>query len=148
MTYQEKRSIVTLISNILIFGCYSYYVFVLNHDESLSQINEPSFWGKFILISIPVSIVAHIIINILFAIAIKIADNEDIPSFSDELDKLIELKSQRISYIIFIFGFLLAMVTQVMHMELYMLFLTLISTGFVASIVDDAAKLYFYRKGF
>ena len=147
MTYQEKKSILSIFSNILIFGGYSLYVFVLNREESLSQINEPSFWGKFVLISIPVSIVAHIIIHIAFVIFNKVTSDEDAPSFSDELDKLIELKAMQLGYVVFIFGFMSAMITQVMHMELYVMFIVLISSGYMASLLDDIAKLYFYRNG-
>ena len=147
MTYQEKKAILSIVSTLLIFGGYTFYVFVLNMEESLAKLNDSYFWGKFILVLIPVSIIAQIIITIIFTIINKMATDEDMPSFSDELDKLIELKSMRIGYVIFIFGFLAAMTTQVLHMELYTMFVALISSGFIASVVDELAKLYYYRQG-
>ncbi|MDN5202706.1 hypothetical protein QQ008_15055 [Fulvivirgaceae bacterium BMA10] len=148
MSYQEKRAIVSILSSLLIFGCYSFYVFQINQEESLSRINEPGFWGSFILILIPVSIVAKIIIYILFLIINKIATNESAPSFEDERDKLIELKATRNSHYVFAIGFLLAMVTQVIDMPLYSMFIILISSGLVTEIIDEISKFYLYRRGF
>jgi hypothetical protein len=65
--------------------------------------------GKVIFVAIPVSIVALIIIHIIYAIINKIVTNEDIPTIDDERDRIIELKSIRISHWIFTTGFICAM---------------------------------------
>lgn len=147
MSYQEKKAIVELCSAILIFGLYSLYVFLNYHDQITADPNNYKFWGKAFLILIPVSIIAHIIIYIVFAIIIKITTGEDMPNFMDELDKLIELKATRNSYWTFILGFFLAMTSQVMGMEPWVMFLVLIFSGFIASIVTECTKLYLYRRG-
>ena len=71
----------------------------------------------------------------------------DIPDITDERDKLIELKSIRISHWIFIFGFMLAMGSLALGMKPYVMFLTLISSGFLASLASEVAKIIYYRKG-
>jgi hypothetical protein len=43
--------------------------------------------------------------------------NEDMPTTDDERDKLIELKSTRISHWIFTIGFMLAMGSQAIDMK-------------------------------
>lgn len=93
------------------------------------------------------TIVSQIIIHIIFAIINKIVTNEDISSITDERDKLIELKAIRISHWIFIFGFLLSMGSQAVGMQPWVMFITLIFSGFIAAIVSEIAKIYFYRKG-
>ncbi len=111
-------------------------------------INDFKFWGKAFLILIPVTIVAQIIIHIVFFIINKIVTNEDIPMINDERDKLIELKAIRISHWVFIVGFLLSMGSQAIGMQPWVMFITLIYSGFFAAIASEIAKIYFYRKGF
>jgi hypothetical protein len=70
------------------------------------------------------------------------------PSFTDERDKLIELKSIRIAHWIFIIGFMTAMGSLAFGMKPYVMFLTLISSGFLASLASEVAKIIYYRKGY
>jgi hypothetical protein len=147
MSFQEKKNIVSLISTFLIFGSYWLYVFQKHPFGSLDQENTLSFWGSFILILIPVTIAAKIIISIVFTVINRIATNEQEPSFSDELDKLIELKATRNSHYVFLLGFVLSMVTLVMDMPANTMFIILICSGFVSEVIGYISQLYFYRKG-
>jgi hypothetical protein len=148
MEQKEKSILVSLISSILILGFYALYVYkniVAGNPEIL---NDFSFWGKAFLILIPVTIVAQIIIQIVFAIIHKVTTNEDLSMMDDERDKLIELKAIKISHWVFITGFLLAMGSQAISMPAYTMFVLLISSGFASSIISDIARIYFYRRGF
>lgn len=147
MDQREKQIIVTLCTTILILGLYSLYVYNKYIAVDPGIINNFKFWGKAFIILIPVAIVAQIIIHIVFAIINKMVTNEDIPTIDDERDKIIELKSTRISHWIFILGFMLAMGSQAIDMKPWVMFVTLISSGFVSSIVSEIARFYFYRKG-
>lgn len=144
---KEKTILVSVVSMILILGLYSLYVYHKYIAGNPDVINDFKFWGKAFLILIPVTIVSQIIIHIIFAIINKIVTNEDISSITDERDKLIELKAIRISHWIFIFGFLLSMGSQAVGMQPWVMFITLIFSGFIAAIVSEIAKIYFYRKG-
>jgi len=148
MDNKEKQILVTVISLILIFSCYSLYVYNKYIAVNFDIINDFKFWGKTFLILIPVTIVSQIVIHIVFTIINKIVTNEDMPKLSDERDKLIDLKAIRISHWIFIAGFLLSMVSQVIGMPPYAMFIILIASGFVSGIISEIAKIYFYRKGF
>lgn len=147
MSYQEKRNIVSLISTFFIFGFYCLYMFKKYPDGSLDQVYIFSFWGAFILILIPLTIVAKIIIAIMFTIIYRIASNEDEPSFADERDKLIELKATRNSHYVFTLGFLLSMGSLVMDMQPTVMFIILIGSGLVSESVGVITQLYHYRKG-
>src|SRR4051794_6193954 len=116
MSYQEKKNVVSLIGNLLVFGFYCLYVFQNYPFGSPDSTDTFRFWGAFILILIPVSIVAKIIITIVFNIIYRITTNEVEPSFSDELDKLIELKATKNPHYAFTLGFLLAMGSLVMDL--------------------------------
>lgn len=148
MYRREKQIIVSLISTVLILGFYSLYVYHRYLAGNMDLINDFKFWGKAFLILIPVTIVAQIIIHIVFFIVNKIVTNEDVPEITDERDKLIELKAIRISHWVFVFGFLLAMGSQAIGMKPWVMFLLLISSGFVSSLASEMAKIYYYRRGF
>lgn len=147
MSYQEKKNYVSLIGTILILGIYCLYVFQKYPAGSLDSTDIYSFWGTFILILIPVSIVGKIIITIVFNIVYRITTNEVEPTFSDELDKLIELKATKVSHYVFTLGFLLAMGSLVVDMPHSAMFIILILSGFVSEMVGVITQLYLYRKG-
>lgn len=147
MSYQEKQSIVSMVNTIIILGIYSYIIYSRYVADNPDIINDLSFWGKSFIILIPVTIVVQIVLHILFVIVNKIITNDEIPDKTDEMDKLIELKSIRISHWVFIVGFFLAMGSLALEMELWVMFVLLISFGFLAGIVSDIAKIYYYRKG-
>jgi len=147
MGHHEKQSIVSIIGSMLVIGFYSLYVYRNYIQADMELLNDFQFWGKSFLYLIPVAIVVQIVIQILFAIANRIITQEDIPDITDERDKLIELKSIRISHWIFIIGFMLAMGSLAMGMKPYVMFLTLISSGFLASLASEIAKIIFYRRG-
>ena len=147
MGHHEKQSIVSIIGSVLVIGFYSLYVYRNYIQADMGLLNDFQFWGKSFLYLIPVAIVVQILIQILFAIGNRIITQEDLPDITDERDKLIELKSIRISHWIFTVGFMLAMVSLAMGMKPYVMFLTLISSGFVASLASEIAKIIWYRRG-
>jgi len=148
MENKEKQVLVTTISLALIFVCYALYVYNKYIVVDFNVINDIKFWGKTFLILIPVTILAEIVIHIFFAIINKIVTNEDLDSKTDERDKLIELKALRISHWVFTSGFMLSMVSLVLDMPVYAMFIILITSGFLSGIASGIAKIYFYHKGF
>ncbi|MDR4946592.1 hypothetical protein [Neobacillus cucumis] len=147
MTYQEKKSIVSLISTILIFTIYGLYMYPRHPGGGLESLETFRYWGTFVLILTLFSIVAHIIISILFNIIFRMTTGEKEPKFADELDKLIDLKANRISFFIFIIGFLLAMGSLVIYQPSQVMFIILIISGFISDVTGSMTKLYHYRRG-
>jgi len=147
MTYQEKKSIVSLISAVLIFVLYCWYRYPQYPGGSVSPTEVFRYWGSFVLVLTLVSIVAHIVISIIFNIVFRITTGEKEPSFADELDKLIDLKAFRNSFAVFIIGFLLAMGSLVMEQPLQVMFMILIASGFLSDVTGSVTKLYHYRRG-
>ncbi|WP_027086594.1 hypothetical protein [Cohnella panacarvi] len=147
MSYQEIKNVVSLISTVCIFGGYCAYVFLNNRDEIWHSTATLSFWGAVVLILIPVSIVARIVVTILFIMIYRMVTKEQEPSFADELDKLIELKASRVSYAVFVVGFLFGMFALAMEWPLSWAFVFMICSGFMAEVADGVAQLYWYRKG-
>jgi hypothetical protein len=147
MGQQEKQSIVSIIGSVLVIGFYSLYIYRHYIQADPGLLNDFQFWGKSFLYLIPVSIVVQVVIHVLFAIADRIVTQEDQPDITDERDKLIELKSIRISHWVFIVGFMLAMGSLALGMKPYVMFLTLISSGFISSLASEITKIILYRRG-
>lgn len=147
MSYQEKKNIVSLISAIVVFGAYCWNVYLRFNEANPEGAELFRFWGAAILILVPVSMVARMIIEIIFIIINRIATKEVTPSFADELDKIIELKAMRISYFVFILGFLLAMGSLVLQMTPSSMFIIMFLSGFTADVAGIIWRLYLYRKG-
>jgi hypothetical protein len=150
MTYQVKKNIVSLVSTVLIFGLYSFFVLQAYQDRAMDVADYAEvfvFFATAIVILIPINILASITIHILFTIINRIAANEEEPAFADELDKLIELKALRNGYFIFIIGFAIAMLAIVFGLSPTTMFLVLYVSGFISGISVNITSLYLYSKG-
>ncbi len=149
MSYQEKRSILGIFSTILIFSLYALYVYTRYTSGTIELEANLKFWGMAVLVFVPVSVLARIFIEILFSIAhAAVSTNEDDPSFSDERDKLIELKSDRISHIVSGVGFLCAMVSLVLGYSAVVMLNIIFLSFNIGEVCSGAAQFYFYRRGF
>ena len=147
MTYQEKKSIVSVISAILIFVSYCLFMYPRYPGGGVALSEVLHYWGSFVLYLTLFSIVAHIIISIIFNIVFRLTTNEKEPTFADELDKLIDLKAFRNSFFVFVLGFLFAMGSLIFYQPLHVMFMILISAGFISDIAGSVTKLYHYRRG-
>jgi hypothetical protein len=147
VSYQERRSILNLFSGILITVLYSAYMIQRYPQADAYSPEVFQFWGAFFLILIVVSIVARIIIFILFAILNAIIQQEQEPDITDERDRLIELKSLRNGGYVFILGFIVAMVTVAAGQTPAVMFVTLLCAGLVSDMISTLSEFYFYRRG-
>lgn len=147
LSYQEKQILVSLFNTMIIMAAYFYYLHNRYSAFSAEMLSDLQLLGKSFLMLIPITIVVQIVFLIIFHIVLHITSSEKIPDLTDERDKLIELKSLRISHWVFITGFFLAMGSQALEMKPFVMFLMLIISGFLAGIVSDIAKLVYYRKG-
>lgn len=144
MSYPERKIVVYLMSSLLIFGLYGFYVWQIHQDGNLETTN----WGTTILLLIPVHIAINVIMEVLFVIFNTIITQEGEPSIVDELDKSIELRAPHNTFIVFMLGFLIALGTVALDMPLYVMFNLFVLAFFAGSIVWSSSHLYFYRRGF
>jgi hypothetical protein len=148
MTYHERKSILTLVLSTLITIGYFSYVFMVQQEGNSEVLNDLQFWGRAVLILVPVQIVLLILGHIGLAIHHRVTTGEDVPSKEDERDKLIQLKASRNSHFAFMFGFLIAMAVLAMDMGPFAMFVVLISSGILSGVVQSITELYYYRRGF
>lgn len=147
MDYNERKSIVNMLSTVIVLGIYYWSVFERFNTQVMDTDEQLQFWAKAILIAIPVSIVTKIVIMIVFAIGNYIITREETAGFEDERDKLIELKSTRNSYFIFGVGFFISLVLLAIGYPPKYMFISLILAGIGSEIFDQMSKWYYYRKG-
>lgn len=148
MSYQERKTLIMMISGLAISIIYGLYLYNTYPEAFTDSATDVSFWGSAILWLCVWSIGIRIGIMILFSILNTIITREKIPSFSDERDKMIELKSQRWSHYIFILGFLIAMGALALGEPIFMMFVIIFAGGLVGEIVSGCSQLYLYRRGF
>jgi len=147
MSYQVKQNIVNILSGILITAFYALIILQRQQEGQFNLKEDFDTWGVIFLIYIGVSIVARIIIQIVFHIINAIATREDKVPVTDERDKLISLKATRNSYYVFSGGFVLAVMSLAIGMPVYGIFIAFVVTGLIAEITDNGSQIYYYRKG-
>jgi uncharacterized membrane protein len=147
MTYQEKQNIVNIFSGLLITAIFAWMVYQRQLQGVFDLTEDFSKWGLVFIIFIGVSIVARIIIQIVFHIFNAIATREEDVPKEDERDKLVKLKATRNSYYAFSGGFVVSVVALALGMPVHGMFIALVIFGLIAEIIDNGSQIYYYRKG-
>lgn len=147
MSYQEKQNIVNIFSGLLITAIYGWIVYQRHLQGRFDLTQDLRQWGIIMLIFIGISIVARIVIQIIFHIFNYIATREEEVPRQDERDKLIRLKATRNSHYAFSFGFMMAILSLAVGMPVYGLFIAFVGIGLLAEVIDNTSQMYYYRKG-
>jgi len=152
MSHQEKRNIFNIAITIILTLIYALIITAKYQNGAFDTTNLMRFWSIIILIYIPISIVGRIISMIIYRIVIEVTyevkgENKDDLDIVDERDKLIELKSERLSAVIFGVGFITGLVTQVFNLEVTYFFIALVSGGLASDIISNVMQIIYHRKG-
>lgn len=160
MSYQEKRTVISIVAGILILAAYCVYAFG-KYQQGVVDLSDLRFFAVTMLVFIGIGIAAMIIIQIIFHILLSISiavkesmcDEKKIEKtieanmVEDEMDKLIELKSGRLGMGVVGAGFIAALVTLVFHCPpAVMLNILFLSFG-ASTLASGALSIYYYRKG-
>jgi len=164
MSYQEKRTIVSIITAALILAGYFFYA--LGKVQAGVVIpGDLKFWAGTILLFIGIGIVVSIIIQIVFHILLSIAiavektiqnencENADIERtigveiIEDEMGKLIEMKSMRVGYFFTGIGFIIAMISLLANYSPVVMLNILYVSFSMGFIVEGFTQLYYFKKG-
>ena len=148
MSYQERRALVNVLSTVLITAGYTAYMMQRYPQTDPYSIEVFRFWGGYFLILIPVTIIARIIITIIFSILNTIATREGEPEITDERDRLIELKSLRASLYVVSIGLVAAIGSLAFDAPPAVMFALLVTAGIAGEIVSEVLQFFFYRRGF
>lgn len=164
MAYQEKRTIVMILTGIAVLAAYCITAF---NPAQAGMINPGDLkaWARLMLIFIGIGIGATIVIQIVFHILLSIStaisrkiqdqsiDDKEIERsieaemVEDEMGKLIELKSTRINTFFMGAGFVAGLLSLLFNYPpavMINIFFIAVSLG---AIIEGFAQLYFYRRG-
>lgn len=156
MTYQTKKTIVSLLASIAIL--ISYCISVYNDiSKGLTLENDATFWAKkmliFIAIGVAINMISFIVFHILLSVNLSVKDSKEInrklelEMVEDEMDKLIELKSLRVGYIFASTGFILGLIFLAFNTSIAIVLNILFLSFFVGAIAEGISNLFFYFRG-
>jgi hypothetical protein len=164
MSYQEKRTIVSIITGAIVLAAYCFYAFG-QYQSGVVAPGDLRFWAGTMLIFIGIGVAASIVIQIVFHILLSIAiaatkkiqdetceDKEIEKSIKaeiveDEMDKLIELKSMRVGFVFAGIGFVAGLVSLVLNYSPAVMLNILFISCCAGSLFEGCTQLYFYRRG-
>jgi len=164
MSYQEKRAIVSIVTGIFILAAYCIHVYG-KYQSGVIASDDLKPWAATMLVFIGIGVIATIIIQIVFHILLSIAiaaqqklqnancDDKEIgvriesEMVVDEMDRLIELKSERIGFGVAGVGFVIALVSLVLNFPLAIMINIVFASFSLASLVEGFTQLYFYKRG-
>ncbi len=164
MSYQEKKTITSILTGALVLAAYCIYAFG-KHQPGAGTSSDLKFWAMTMLIFIGIGVAASIVIQIVFHILLSISiavkgkiQNQDLDDkeiekqidaemVEDEMDKLIELKSNQIGFILAVIGFVAGLVTLAFGNPPAVMLNILFISFSAGSLLEGFAQLYYYRKG-
>ena len=160
MSYQEKKSVISIVSGALLLAAYCIYAFGKLGAGAVDLFNL-KFFALTMLVFIGIGIVAMIVIQIIFHILLSISiavkermrDDREIEKaveatvVEDEMDKLIELKSGRFGYALAGAGFIAALAALALGAApAVMLNILFLSFG-AGTLAGGGLSIYYYRTG-
>jgi hypothetical protein len=164
MSYQEKRTMVTLLVGLVVL--VSYLIFVITrYQNGIIDVNNLKYWAStmliFIGIGIGLTIITQILYHILFSIGFAIKEKIKNPDLSDqeiessiksfmvtdEMDRLVELKSLRIGFIAAGLGFVLGLILIMSGYSAALMMNTLFISFNLGSLFEGLMQLYYYKRG-
>jgi len=164
MSYQEKKTITSILTGALVLAAYCIYAFG-KHQPGAGTTSDLKFWAMTMLIFIGIGVAASIIIQIVFHILLSISiavkgkiQNQDLDDkeiekqidaemVEDEMDKLIELKAMRIGFAVAGIGFVAALVSLILNYSPAVMINIMFLSFSAGSLLEGFTQLYFYRKG-
>jgi hypothetical protein len=147
MYYHEKQNYVNIFSGIFITAVFAYIVYHRHITGQIDITGEYKTWGILMLIFVGISIVARIIIQIIFHIINAIVTREEEIPKKDERDKMIGLKAIRNAYYAMSGIMVLTILFLAVGMPVYGVFIAFVISGLVTELVENSSKIYYYRKG-
>ena len=164
MSYQEKRSLLTIIVGFFILVSYSIYAYTNYQNGSISADDLPAWATRiliFIGIGIGLTIITQILFHIIYSIVIAIHEKSLNPEMSDkdiekivkqtmitdEMDKLVELKSLRVGFAIAGIGFMLSLLFILLGYAPMIMMQTIFISFSFGSICEGLMQIFYYRRG-
>lgn len=164
MTYQIAKTVTNILSGAVVLVVYLFHV-SSRYQAGLLAMDDLKSWAAvmliFIGIGIAMAIVVQIVFHILFSIGMAVKErikngnfndqaiekNIEMEMVEDEMGKLIELKSMRVSYITAGVGFVASLVLLFFDYPAFIALNVLFVSFYTGGILDGFTQLYYYMRG-
>lgn len=164
MSYQEKRTVTSMIIGALVLAAYCIEAFGLYQSGAVAP-GDLKLWAitmlKYIVIGVVAAIVIQVVFHIFLSISIEVKETirngktteqeieKKIKSemVEDERDKLINLKSNLVGFILAGIGFVWGLILLALDSSPVVMLNILFISFSAGSLFEGFAQLYFYRKG-
>ncbi len=155
MSYNSKRTIVSMVLGVVVTIAYAFYAL----GENAPKLEDVKSWATvmlaFIGVGVAATVVAQVIFHIASAIGIAAREGEGekidrIISSSmveDEMGKLISLKSTRFTLALVGTSFIAALVALACGVATVVALHALFAGFAIGSLVEGAANVYYNEKG-
>lgn len=165
MSYQEKKTVTSIVSGLILMGAYTVDA-LGRYRAGAAPLDDLGMWAlmmlKYIGIGIIVTIILQIAFHILLSIGIAVrekirdekSDDKAIERtikqemVEDERDKLIELKALRVGFIVAGTSFIAALFSLALGYSPALMLNILFFGFFAGSILEGITQFYYYRRGF
>ena len=149
MYVQEKKGLVSILSALIVFSVYAWYMSGMYNEGRLEGPEASSLIGMSFLALVGASIAVNIVVMTVFTIIHSIVTREHDHLITDERDQLIELKCMRVAFITFSMLFVAAMALLALEaLAPHLVFLLIIAAMYLAHIFGDVVRLILCRRGF
>jgi len=159
MSYQEKRSLLTIISGIVIVIVYSSYAWN-QYQGDTSLLTDATYWSRLILTFIAISagiiIVLQILFHIFYSISIAIVERESNENViekkinaefkEDERDKIVGLKSMQVGYVVTGVGLIVSLTLLALEYEIGIMLNVLFLSAMLGSILEGFVQIFYYNR--
>lgn len=137
ISFREKSLWISLVSTVLVFGYYLVRALhVRHHPEQTEQLLVTFIGAIMFLVIVQIVLQSYL--------AIRSRNEADI---IDERDKLIELKSIKVAYVILMIGVWLSVVSLLLHQSAIFMLNVIMFFFICAEIVSYILQLVAYKKG-
>ena len=157
MTYKSKRTIISVITGVIILIAYIIYITGNNAPGPDDLRSWAILMLCFIGAGVILAIVMQIIFHIAYSIGITIRENDCDPKdvdrvlssamIEDEMDKLITLKSGRVGYILVGLGFAATLVALVLEVSAVTALNIMFISFTIGTIIEGCISAYLYERG-
>lgn len=157
MAYNTKRTIVSIVAGVILAVAYLIYAMGSGAPET----DDLKRWAVAILIFIGIGVVLQIVIQIILQIVYSVStavretgiDDKEIERivssemYDDEMDKLINLKSAHIGYILVGVGFIAALIVIATGCPVIYALHILFGSYLASSVAEGLVAAYLYERG-
>jgi len=146
MDYQEKRSYAGILATVVLYAVYLSRLLdrIGEQGDAFDLVSA----ARFMLIFIGISIVVRIVMEILLAIGNAIVTrNDKEPGQLDEMDKIIDLKSERFGYGVAGAGFPLSLAALLLGYPPIVMINIVFLFFYIADLTASVLRIIFYRRG-